>query len=357
MARRQLTYTELRVAVFILATVALLIIGIFYVTGAGTWQSKYQLKTYLPEAETLVEGAPVSLGGVPVGSVTELKINPNAATPSQNVEIDMSVYKSAQDWIRADSTATLLTQGALGSRYVTITRGSPSQPVVPDGGSIRGVPASTIQTVVNRSVVVMDNLNGLAASLRSISDKINEGQGTLGKFLNDPSVYNHLDSTANRADAMLSQIQSGQGSLGKLYVSDELYNHANSTVGRLDSVVADVQAQKGSLGKMIYDPALYNNMNSFLAKGNTLLANVQAGQGTVGKLVTDPTLYNNLRDASAQFRDLSGKLNLGEGSAGRLMTDPQLYNNLTGLTGDLRLLVDDIRQQPKKYLRIRMTIF
>lgn len=357
MARRQLTYTELRVAVFILATVALLLIGIFYVTGSGAWQSKYELKTYLPEAETLVEGAPVSLGGVQVGSVTALKINPNAATPDQNVEIDMSILKSAQNWIRADSTATLLTQGALGSRYVTITRGSPSQPTVPPGGAIRGVPAATIQTVVNHSVAVMDNLNSLAGDLRGITDKINGGKGTLGKFLNDPSVYNHLDATVNRADAMLSNIQSGQGTAGKLYVSDELYNHANSTVGRLDSVLADVQSQKGSLGKMIYDPAFYDNANSFLAKGNSLLGNVQAGQGSLGKLVTDPTLYNNLRDASAQFRDLSGKLNLGEGSAGKLVTDPQLYNNLTGLTGDLRLLVDDIRDKPKKYLRIRMTIF
>ncbi|HEV2388176.1 MAG TPA: MlaD family protein [Candidatus Acidoferrales bacterium] len=357
MARKQLTYTELRVAVFVLATVALLILGIFYVTGAGAWQAKYELKTYLPEAETLVEGAPVSLGGVAVGNVTALKINPNAATPDQNVEIDMSIFKKNQNWIRADSTATLLTQGALGNRYVTITRGSPSQPVIPPGGIIRGVPASTIQTVVEHSVAVMDNLNGLAGDLRGITGKIQNGQGTMGKFLNDPTLYNNLNATVARANTMLGKIQSGQGTAGKLYASDELYNHANSTVVRLDSLVADVQSQKGTLGKMIYDPALYNNANSFLAKGNSLLANVQAGQGSLGKLATDPALYNNLRDASAEVRDLGNKLNLGEGSAGKLVTDTQLYNNLTGLSGDLRLLVGDIRRQPKKYLRIHLGIF
>jgi len=41
----------------------------------------------------------------------------------------------------------------------------------------------------------------------------------------------------------------------------------------------------------------------------------------------------------------------------KLVNDPQLYDNLTGLSGDLRLLIADFRKEPKKYLRIRFTIF
>ena len=357
MARRQLTYTELRVALFVVATVALLVVGIFYVTGQSAWEPKYQLKTYLPEAEEVVAGAPVSLGGVTVGSVTRLRINPNAQTPDQNIEVDMDIFKQYRDWIRTNSTATLVTQGALGSRYVTITRGTPPSAVIPSGGVVQGVPASTIQTVVSKSAVLMANLNDLAVNLREISDQINSGHGTIGKLLHDPTLYNRLDDTVGRADTIIAKIQSGQGTAGKIVTSDELYNRVNSAVTRVDAMLDDVQSQKGSLGKLIYNPAFYNNANAFLTTGNTLLSNVEAGKGSLGQLATNPALYNNLRDVSANLRDLTGKMNHGQGTAGEFFTNPDLYNNLSGLSGDMRLLISDFRKHPKKYLRIKLSIF
>lgn len=357
MARRQLTYTELRVALFVLATVALLIVGIFYVTGQGAWQAKYTLRTYLPEAEGVVEGAPVSLGGVHVGNVASLRINPDAKTPEQNIEVNMNIFKQYQDWIRGNSTATLVTQGALGSRYVTITRGTPPAQVIPPDGVIPGVPASTIQTVVSNSAVLMNNLNGLAVNLRSITDQIHSGKGTLGELLYSDRLSTQLNATITRADDIMAQIQSGHGTAGKIVTSDVLYNRLNSAVGRIDAMLDDLQEQKGSLGKLIYDPAFYNNANAFLTKGNTLLSNVEGGKGTIGQLYANPALYNNLNQTSSNLRALTGNLDHGEGTFGKFFTDPQLYNNLTGLSGDLRLLIGDFRSHPKKYLHVKLTIF
>ncbi|HVB33840.1 MAG TPA: MlaD family protein [Patescibacteria group bacterium] len=357
MASRQLTYSEVRVALFVLATAVLLAVGIFYVTGQGAWESKYTLKTYLPEAEGLVAGAPVSLGGVQIGSVSGLRINPNAATPDQNIEVDMNIYKNYQRWVRANSTATLVTQGALGSRYVTVTRGTPPATVEQNGDTIQGLPASTIQTLVNHSTALMDNLNGVTVDLRAITDQIHGGKGTLGKLLYDTRLYNQLNQTVARANDIMAKLDSGQGTAGKLIASDALYDQAHSAVGHVDALLAAVQEQKGTLGKMIYNPALYDNANGFLSKGNNLLTNAEAGKGSLGKFVTDPALYNNLRDASANFRELTGKLDHGQGTAGQFFTDPQLYNNLTGLSGDLRLLIGDFRRDPRKYLRIKLSIF
>ncbi len=357
MARRQLTYTDLRVALFVLVTVVLLIVGIFYVTGKGAFESKYALKTYMPEADELDPGAPVSLGGVQIGSVTGLSINPDAATPDQNIEVEMDIYKNYQQWIRANSTATLVTQGALGNRYVSITRGTPPAAVVASGGTVQGVPASTIQTLVNHSTVLLENLNGVTVDLRSITDQIHQGKGTLGRLLYDTHLYRQLDQTVARANDIMARLQSGQGTAGKLITSDALYEQANSAIGRVDAVLNAVQSQKGSLGKMVYDPALYNNANGFLSKGNSFLTDVEAGKGSLGKLATDSALYNNLSSASANLRDLTGNLDHGQGSMGQFFTNPKLYDNLTGLTGDMRLLLGDFHRHPKKYLRIKLTIF
>jgi len=64
-----------------------------------------------------------------------------------------------------------------------------------------------------------------------------------------------------------------------------------------------------------------------------------------------------MRDASANVRDASAKLNSNQGTAGRFFSDPAFYDNFTGLAGDLRLMVSDFRQNPKKFLHVKLAIF
>ena len=67
--RKQLTWTELRVGIFVLAGLFLVMVAIFYVTGGGFLVPKYRLVTYLPEVDELQTGAPVTLDGIEVGNV------------------------------------------------------------------------------------------------------------------------------------------------------------------------------------------------------------------------------------------------------------------------------------------------
>ena len=67
--RKQLTWTELRVGLFVLVGLFILAVAIFYITGAGMLGPKYRLYTYLPEVEGVAAGAPVRLDGVAIGNV------------------------------------------------------------------------------------------------------------------------------------------------------------------------------------------------------------------------------------------------------------------------------------------------
>ena len=107
--RKQLTWTELRVGLFVLVGLSVLAAGIFYVTGAGTIGPKYRLITYLPEVSGLANGAPVRLDGVEVGNVESIKLAPR--TPgkprekNKNIEVVMRVSKHNENDILTDSTA------------------------------------------------------------------------------------------------------------------------------------------------------------------------------------------------------------------------------------------------------------
>jgi phospholipid/cholesterol/gamma-HCH transport system substrate-binding protein len=359
--RKQVTWGQLRVGLLTLVGLFLIMVAILYVTGAGILRAKYQLRTYLPEVEQLTLGAPVRLDGVEVGNVDGIRITPSSASPekadrNRNVEVVMRVDKRFKDNITTESRASLVTEGFLGNRYVRITRGYTGSPIPPQG-EVLGEQEVAMKDVVERGADLVQNLGTLAKDVQSLIAGLRKGQGSLGKLMTDDQLYNHMNSSVTRLDQMLDQTQAGKNSLGKLLATDEMYQRLNSMADRIDKVLSEIQDQKGTLGKLVYDPALYQNAREFVEKGNAFLADVRAGKGTFGKLSTDEKLYDNLRDSAASLKEATDKLNKGTGSLPKAMNDPQLYDNLTGLSADLRLLIADIRKDPKKYLRIRMAIF
>jgi phospholipid/cholesterol/gamma-HCH transport system substrate-binding protein len=354
--RKQLTWSELRVGIFVLVGLVIVAVAILYVTGAGFFGPKYQLVTYVPEAGNLQEGAPVALDGVSVGNIQSIQLTPHPQDRMHGVTLVLRISKKYQPDIRTDSRASLVTEGLLGDQYVNITRGLTGAEI-PDNGVVPSEEVPDIKQVVQRGADLMQTLGALTVDVQGVVTKIQKGNGTLGKLMNDPSLYNHLNDTATKLDAVATSIQQGQGTLGKLATSDELYNKVDNAAGHLENVTAALSNQKGTLGKLIYDPSAYNNLNAMAQKGNALFGDVRAGKGTLGKLATDDQLYTNLRDASANVRDVTGKLNAGQGTMGKFFTDPQLYDNMTGLTGDMRVLMNDFRKNPKKFLRIKLGIF
>src|SRR6266480_775253 len=324
--RKQLTWTELRVGLFVMVGLSVLAAGIFYVTGQGILGPKYRLKTYLPEVSGLAKGATVRVDGVEVGnveSITFLRRTPGRAMErNKNIEVVMRVDRKFQGDILTDSIASLRTEGLLGNRYVTISRGITGTPI-PDSGVIPGTEEKAMSEVVERSAEVLGNLSALSTDVRELVAGVQEGRGSLGKMLTDDQAYNHLNGLLAKGDAMMTGIRDGQGTLGKLVASDDLY-------AKVDKGMDDV---------------------------NVMLKDARAGKGSLGKFMTDDTLYDKLRETSANVASASAKLNDNTTTAGKLFTDPKLYDNLAGLTGDMRLLIGDFRQNPKKFLHIKITLF
>ena len=347
--QKQLSWADLRVGLFVLAGLTLTAVTIFFVTGAGILSPKYTLMTYMPEVNGVQSGAPVDLDGIRIGDVQSAALTPHPQDRMHSVTLVLRLDRRYQEQIRSDSTASLATQGLLGDRYVTISRGLTGAVIANHGVLPYQVRPGTQE--------VVESVNGLTVDIRALISGIQNGRGTLGKLVSDPSLYNHVDETVEKINAVAGGIQSGKGSFGKLLTNDDLYNKVDGTLDKVDDAMDAVHDQKGTLGKLIYDQALYQNVNSTAQNANAMLADVRAGKGTLGKLATDDALYSNARDAAASVREVTAKLNSSQGTAGKLMNDPQLYNNLTSLTGDMRLLIGDFRTNPKKFLHIKLGIF
>jgi phospholipid/cholesterol/gamma-HCH transport system substrate-binding protein len=358
--RKQLTWTELRVGLFVLAGAVLLAVVIFYVTGGGGWGPKYRLRAFLPEVDGLAMGAPVRVDGVDVGNVERIAIavaKPGEpSSKDRNIQVDLRIQKTFESYIRSDSSAGLITEGLLGNQYVDIERGYVGR-VLQNDEEIPGRQETALKEVVARSADLMDGLNAVAKQASAVLSDVRNGRGSLGKFMVDETAYKHLNNSLENVDKMMADIQSGKGTLGKLVTEDEMYNRVDSVAGRVDNVLEAVQNQQGTLGKLVYDTGIHESAKKLIDNSNALLADVRGGKGTLGKLATDDSLFVQYKQAGENLSSATAKLNSNENTIGKFFDDPKFYDNFTGLAGDMRLLVGDFRKDPKKFLHVKFSVF
>ena len=84
---------------------------------------------------------------------------------------------------------------------------------------------------------------------------------------------------------------------------------------------------------------------------------LNAGKGTAGKLLKDEELAKKLDTTFTKLAALTSDLEAGKGSAGKLLKDETLYTNANHMLEETQQLIQAIRQDPKKYLSIKLHVF
>jgi phospholipid/cholesterol/gamma-HCH transport system substrate-binding protein len=211
-----------------------------YIGGdTGFFTPKYKMKVYFHSADGLHKGALVLVNGVRIGNVSDINLTADPDT-NRAVEVGLQLLKSRHDLIRTDSVATIGTVGVLGDQQVEITRGSPSNPVIEDGGKLQGMDAGDIKQIISNTNDVVANLGVMTSKIGALIDNISNGKGTAGKFLNDTSIYDKTDATVDELHKLVVDAHSGTGTIGRLLSDDEMYQSMKSSVDRLNSTLIKV---------------------------------------------------------------------------------------------------------------------
>lgn len=204
----------------------------------------YRLHTQFGEVQGLFPGSIVSLAGVPVGNIEKITF-----APENKLDVQMKISQDFASRIVEGTTAEVRTQGALGDKYIYLKPGSPGGHGLPDHAMIQGDETDYMKMITDRQDgvarvidlikevhILVANLNaggksaemvrnlteasrklgntltrldGLLGdvkeqipenkklrnalvSLSNIMEKIDQGKGTLGQLINDPSVHQNL---------------------------------------------------------------------------------------------------------------------------------------------------------------------
>lgn len=282
----------------------------FFIIGdqEGLFSSKYELYARFNNIEGLTVGAPVRLGGLKVGTIGDIWFS--GIADEKAITVKMLIKSSSFDRICVDSKAKLGNMGLLGDRTIEISLGSfDSEPIEPG------------QFIVSKGGHVLEDIMELTGNAKQITDKINEGEGSLAKIINDPRLYTNLDSLLIIWSEISRKINEGEGNLAAL----------------------------------MNDSALYNNLTKFLNGSSAFIEKVNAGEGDLGKLTNGKgDLYNRTDSALIELNITLEKINSGEGTLGQLVSNAELYEKLSSTLESLDSLIVDIRENPKRYVKLSL---
>jgi phospholipid/cholesterol/gamma-HCH transport system substrate-binding protein len=359
-SQQEVKWSQLKVGVIVLVSITLLCTLLFLMTsasGMSLFSHKIILTTYFENSDGLKIGAPVNLEGVTIGEVKRVQVTTDPAHKLTPVKVTMKIDPKYHTSLHTDSKASLSTVGVLGDTVVDINSQVAVGPELQSGAELSTLETPNLTDVVKASQGTIESLNVILSKVNTIVDTIQQGNGTVGKLVNDPALYNKATATVDQLQKLTQDLNSGKGSVGKLLHDDQLYDRLNDTAAKLDTIATALNEGKGTAGKLLKDDSLYNNLNSTLKHANSLLAEADAGKGGLGLLIKDPAFANKLNNTVTQLDTILTNVNGGKGTLGKLATDDAAYTNLNKLLSASTDLVTTIRQDPKKYLTIHMKIF
>jgi phospholipid/cholesterol/gamma-HCH transport system substrate-binding protein len=288
---------ETRLGIFVALAVIAAVLIMETLGGPEWFRRGYHLNTEFNNAQDLKLGDRVKIAGVEVGKVEKIGLDET----NNKVRVSMKLRRNVI--VRTDSTATIKFTGLLGQNFVSLDFGSPGSPQAADGAMLVSVEQPDLSAMMQKMDNVATGVENLTKSFTG--EKIENLLGPFTDFLK--ANRGPLTATIANFQAISAQIAQGKGTVGKMINDDSLYNSLYTTVTNLQDVGTDIKAT--------------------VADARGVLDQAKSGNGTVGKLLNDDKLYREASDAMSNLRQVLEKVNQGQGSVGKIVNDKEFYNN------------------------------
>jgi len=176
---------EVKVGIFILVGLVILILMIFSIGDIYFIRPGYHIKAIFNFANGIAINAPVRLAGIEVGEVDGIRLYYDSEEGRTKVELTAWIKKDDM-LIESDSRAVINTLGMLGEKYLEIYPGKNKTFLEKEGGMLVGKDPVSMEDMTFQIKQVAD-------SVTVITKRLENGEGTIGKFLTDDSIYNNLE--------------------------------------------------------------------------------------------------------------------------------------------------------------------
>jgi len=298
------------------ASFVILYWGFNYLKGKDIFSNELVYYSIYKDVSGLEKSNPVLVNGLEIGRVRNMSFASSGAT---DVIVEI-VIKTKVD-IPVNSVSRIYSSSILGSKAIEIKLGNSNELARP-GDTLASQVEESIKDAVSRELQplklkaenLMNSIDTVMSMLENLFDKTNRG-----------NIAKSVEHFANS------------------------FENLENTTGTLDTLM---QGQKTRIERILKNIesislTLESNQDNF----NNILSNLSALSDTLAKARISESLLSASR-AMDEFSEIAAGINRGEGSLGMLVKDDSLYIHLQKSARDLDLLLEDIRKNPKKYVKV-----
>lgn len=285
---------EVRVGIFVILGILGVLGVLFLLTDPGTFRGRYNLVTLVDDAGGVRKGDPVQMRGVNIGRVRDFAL--------ENDKVAILLEINGQWRIPTDSRSRLAGAGLLGGRTVELIPGTSSETLPP--GSV--VPGESTADLGDLATILGEEVEVILERVRRI--------------LADSTIL-AVQQTAEDARDLVRGLSA---------VVEEQRRELEAT---LASVRRSAEGVEG------------------VATGPELARTLARADSTFARLNATGT---RLEEVSTSLGVVVSRMERGEGTLGLLSTDEALYRNLTAASASLEALLEDVRENPGRYVRLRI---
>lgn len=275
---------KIRLGLFILLG-TLIFVAFFYLIGRSSqlFSKSVSLHTTFTSVSGLRSGDHVRFSGIIVGTISDLQI-----TSDTSVLVDMSVDRKMLRFIRKDSKVEIKPEALIGDKMLVIYSGTDEFDHVSEGDFLEPVSTVHLEDIVHQLSGELHKAEDIINNLVSITEKVDQGDGNVGRILNDSSIAIKLDQSAeNFVDltynlkVLSEDLKNPDSDIGKLVYRDELTTRLDSILLKLDRTASNTELATSDLANAS-------------AEINLSAEALNNGNGVVNKLLYDSAFADTI---------------------------------------------------------------
>ncbi|MBF0695556.1 MAG: MCE family protein [Flavobacterium sp.] len=182
---------KISLGIFITIGLALFLLAIFVIgRQKNLFDPVFTLHARFSNVSGLQVGNTVRFSGINVGTVENIRI-----LNDTTIQVSMLVKSDVQKFIKIDSEAGIGSEGIIGDRLITISHGTPEAKIVVNGQLLNSYEPVETDEIMQSLQITAGNAAIATTEISEILYKINNGEGTLGRLINDEEIAENIDET------------------------------------------------------------------------------------------------------------------------------------------------------------------
>ena len=302
--------------IFVISSIAF-VGGLMYLQEFSFKKSNYTFTVLFDNVQGLNVGDQVDMLGKKIGKVSYTRIM------GQKIAVELSIDNSFAFSIPVDSKIAVKSEGLIGSKFISITPGFSTKDFILPNETVDGLREFNFSEITPGIVPLTQDLSAFARRLKA----------TLGEEEKDNirlTIHN-IESLTAELDTFIYNYRN--------IISDNDKKNFQDFIKNLSGTVKDL---KYGVNKEI------NKLDGMLDDLKKVTDKSEELSSTITELKKSSEFFAK---STEKFNKILNKIDNGEGTMGKLVSDSALYENINNLVNEMRTLVDDIKENPAKYMK------